>query len=68
MDKGSDYAMAYQGSRKQPLDGGMTYKLHLPPKVPVDNFWAVTMYDTQTRSQLQTSNPYPSLGSQTKGG
>jgi hypothetical protein len=35
--------------------------------VPVDNFWAVTMYDTQTRSQLQTSNPYPSLGSQSKG-
>jgi hypothetical protein len=34
--------------------------------VPVNNFWAVTMYDTQTRSQLQTSNPYPSLGSQNK--
>ncbi len=25
------------------------------------------MYDTQTRSQLQTSNPYPTLGSQNKG-
>jgi hypothetical protein len=25
------------------------------------------MYDTQTRSQLQTSNPLPTLGSQTKG-
>ena len=35
--------------------------------VPVNNFWAVTLYDTQTRSQLQTSNPYPTLGSQTKG-
>jgi hypothetical protein len=41
--------------------------LHLPPNVPVNNFWAVTLYDTQTRSQLQTSNPYPSLGSQGKG-
>ena len=27
----------------------------------------MTVYDAQTRSQLQTSNPYPTLGSQTKG-
>jgi hypothetical protein len=67
LGKGSDYAVAFLDSKKQPLDGGKNYKLHLPPNVPVDNFWAVTLYDTQTRSQLQTSNPYPSLGSQTKG-
>jgi hypothetical protein len=67
LGKGSDYAVAFQDSKKQPLDGGKNYKLHLPANVPVANFWAVTMYDTQTRSQLQTSNPYPSLGSQTKG-
>jgi hypothetical protein len=65
--KGSDYAMAFLDSRKQPLDGAKTYKLHLPPNVPINNFWAVTLYDTQTRSQLQTSNPLPTLGSQTKG-
>ncbi len=64
---GSDYAMAYLDANKKPLDGTKTYKLHLPPNVPVNNFWAVTMYDTQTRSQLQTSNAYPTLGSQTKG-
>jgi len=65
--RGSDYAMAFLDSKKQPLDGAKTYKLHLPPKVPVNNFWAVTLYDTQTRSQLQTSNPLPTLGSLTKG-
>jgi hypothetical protein len=65
--KGSDYAMAYLDSKKQPLDGAKSYKLHLPPNVPVNNFWAVTLYDTQTRSQLQTSNPLPTLGSQSKG-
>jgi hypothetical protein len=59
--------MAYLDSKKKPLDGSKTYKLHLPPNVPVNNFWAVTLYDTQTRSQLQTSNPLPTLGSQTKG-
>lgn len=65
--KGSDYAMAFLDSKKQPMDGSKTYKLHLPPDVPVNNFWAVTMYDPQTRSQLQTSNPLPTLGSQTEG-
>ena len=65
--KGSDYAMAFLDSKKRPLNGAKTYKLHLPPNVPVNNFWAVTMYDTQTRSQLQTKNPLPTLGSQTKG-
>ncbi len=64
---GSDYAFTYLDSKKQSLNGAKTYTLHLPPNVPVNNFWAVTMYDTQTRSQLQTSNPYPTLGSQDKG-
>ena len=67
LGKGSDYAVAFQDSKKRPLNGAKTYKLHLPPNVPVDNFWAVTLYDTQTRSQLQTKNPYPSLGSQSEG-
>ncbi len=65
--QGSDYAIAFLDSQKKPLDGAKTYKLHLPPNVPVNNFWAVTMYDTQTRSQLHTSNPYPTLGSLGKG-
>jgi hypothetical protein len=65
--KGSDYGIAYVDSEKQPFDGGDTYKLHLPPNPPAKDFWAVTLYDTQTRSQLRTSQPYPSVGSQTDG-
>ena len=64
---GSDYGLAYVDSEKQLLDGSKTYKLHLPPNVPVNNFWALTMYDNQTRSQLQTSQKFPTVGSQTKG-
>jgi hypothetical protein len=64
---GSDYAMAYVDAKDQPFDGSKTYKLHLPPNVPAADFWAVTLYDTQTRSLLQTSQKFPTVGSQTKG-
>lgn len=65
--EGSDYAMSNVDAAMQPFDGSKTYKLHLPPNVPVKDFWAVTMYDTQTRSQLQTSQKFPTVGSQDKG-
>jgi hypothetical protein len=64
---GSDYGIAYLDANKEILDGAKTYKLHLPPNVPVNNFWAVTVYDSQTRSQLQTSQPFPTVGSQSAG-
>ena len=64
---GSDYAIAFKDSEKKAFDGSKTYRLHLPANVPVNNFWAVTIYDTQTRSMLQTSQPFPSVGSQSKG-
>ena len=52
---GSDYALASLDVDKKAIDGGKAYRLRLPPNVPVNDFWAVTLYDTQTRSQLQTS-------------
>lgn len=64
---GSDYALGMLDSSKKPLDGSKTYRLRLPPNVPVNDFWAVTLYDTQTRSQLQTSQKFPTVGSQTEG-
>lgn len=64
---GSDYAMATLDADKNPFDGSRTYRLHMPPNVPVNDFWAVTLYDTQTRSQLQTGQKFPTVGSQTDG-
>ncbi len=32
------------------LDGSKNYKLLVPPNVPVDDFWAVTVYDLETAS------------------
>lgn len=51
---GSDYACGYLDQDKQPFDGSKSYKITLPKDAPMANFWAVTIYDTQTRSMLQT--------------
>ncbi|MGB6037186.1 MAG: DUF1254 domain-containing protein [Cryomorphaceae bacterium] len=60
---GSDYALGVLDNNNEPFDGSKTYKLHLPPDVPVKDFWAVTLYDTQTRGQLQTGQWFPTVGS-----
>ena len=64
---GSDYGIAYVDSKKQPLDGAKTYKLNIPANPPAKDFWDLTMYDNQTRSQLQTGQKFPTVGSQTDG-
>ncbi|MCO6044128.1 DUF1214 domain-containing protein, partial [Aeoliella sp. ICT_H6.2] len=64
---GSDYGLLSIDSEKRALDGSKTYRLTLPPNVPVKDFWAVTIDDTQTRSQLQTNQQFPTVGSQTEG-
>ena len=60
---GSDYGIAGLDSKHQPLDGANTYKLHLPPNVPVKDNWSVTIYDPQTRSMLQTDQPFAGVNS-----
>lgn len=65
--KGSDFAMAYFDANKQPFDGSKKYRVHIPPNPPAKDFWALTIYDSQTRSQLQTDQKFPSVGSQTEG-
>ena len=35
------------------LDGSKNYQLVVPPDVPVDDFWAVTIYDLETASYIR---------------
>ena len=58
---GSQYAGAMKDSKGNAFDGGKTYKLDIPANVPAKDFWSLVVYDSQTRSELQTSNPFPSL-------
>jgi hypothetical protein len=64
---GSDYLIAGLDSEHRALDGAKTYKLHVPPNVPVKDNWSVTIYDTQTRSMLQTDQKFAGLNSLGKG-
>ena len=64
---GSQYTGTTVDSRGRPFDGAKTYKLHLPPNIPAKDFWSVVVYDTQTRSMLQTDQQFPSTGSQKTG-
>lgn len=65
--KGSQYLIAYLDKDGNPLDGAKTYKIHLPANVPAKNFWSFTVYDTQTRSMLQTDQRFPGLDNNKKG-
>lgn len=65
--KGSDYGAAYLDAEKKPFDGARTYKINIPANPPAKDFWAFTIYDTQTRSMLQTDKRLPSVGSQSEG-
>jgi len=45
------------------LDGGNTYKLSVPVPVPAELFWSVTVYDAETRSEIQTTQDRAALRS-----
>lgn len=50
----------------KPLEGGRTYKFHLPPDIPASNLWTVIVYDNQTRLIIHTDQKWPSVFSKCK--
>ncbi len=65
--RGSQYAWGDRDSTGNYLDGANNYRLHIPADVPAKNFWSLVVYDPQTRSELQTGQPFPSKNN-AKGG
>jgi hypothetical protein len=61
---GSQYVFAFTDVDGHRLDGAKTYQVTLPPDIPAARFWSFTVYDTETRSMLQTPQRFPRAGSQ----
>lgn len=57
---GSQYAWAERDSKGRYLDGDKNYTLNIPANPPAKDFWSLVLYDPQTRSELQTGQPFPS--------
>ena len=60
---GSQYALNALDTEGAYLEGSENYKLNIPKDVPAKDFWSVVVYDPQTRSELQTDQPFPSRNS-----
>ena len=58
---GSQYLWTYNDADGDFLDGAKNYILHVPPKIPINNFWSVLVYDALSRSQLQNGQKFPSV-------
>ena len=61
---GSQYIGTFVDASGEYLDGAKTYRMTLPPNIPAEKFWSLTVYDNQTRSMLDTPQRYPRAGSQ----
>jgi hypothetical protein len=64
--KGAKYPATVRDADGDFLDGGKSYRLHLPPKIPTANFWSATVYDALTASGLANGQPFPSLNQMDK--
>ena len=62
---GSQYLWTPRDGSGAFLDGGKRYRLHIPPNIPVKNFWSVVAYDADSRSILRSSQPFPSVSTYT---
>jgi hypothetical protein len=62
---GSQYLMTAHDSEGAFLDGGRSYRLRVPAKIPVKNFWSVVAYDADSRSILRNSQDFPTVSTYT---
>ena len=65
--KGSQYALVDHDKDGEYLYGDKNYKLTIPANVPAKDFWSIVIYDPQTRSELQTSQNFPSKNNKKAG-
>jgi hypothetical protein len=47
------YLISIRDKAGEAFDGGKTYRLHVPPKAPVEQYWSVTAYDRESHALIK---------------
>jgi len=66
LGEGILWLMTHKDAKGAVLDGGTTYRLRVPPNVPMRQYWSITLYDRVTHAFIREM-PYTSRSSQTPG-
>ena len=64
--EGQFYLMTHQDKNGKPFEGDRTYKLVVPPNVPIRQYWSATVYDRETHGLVRNLS-HAARSSQTPG-
>ncbi|MCZ6652024.1 MAG: DUF1254 domain-containing protein [Planctomycetota bacterium] len=64
---GSVYLSTYRDKDGDWLDGGKSYRLRIAPNPPMKQFWAVSVYDIDTRNLFRNESLKAEVSSNSKG-
>ncbi len=53
---GQFYMISIKDRAGKDFDGAKTYRLHVPPNVPVEQYWSLTAYDRETHALIKNMN------------
>ncbi len=60
---GSTYLGSYEDTEGRGYDGGKTYKLNVPAKVPAGQFWSVSIYNSKNRTLIKNDQKRAEINS-----
>lgn len=64
---GMQSALVFRDARGEGFDGGRSYRLRLPARIPAQLGWSLVPYDNRARSMLRTDERYPGIGNRRRG-
>ncbi len=50
---GQFYSISLRDEDDEAFEGSKTYRVNVPPNVPVDQYWSITAYDRQTHALIK---------------